>query len=770
MVATNATATLKMRVGYFIRSLQQLLALDPSGRFVAERIAAELASAQSNQAKVLRRVVPTGSWRLRLAIKAFVVAMKLVPPGSRRYRACVRLAILGLRAARKLARLGRRPVVVPLGPVPEVVAVTTSILPLVFTPPAAPEVAIVIPVYGNWALTEACLRSLLVYPATVPHRVVVVDDCSPDDTATHLATVEGITVVTHEENQGFLKAVANGVAATTEPMVVLLNNDTTVAPGWLDALVNRMASDEAIGIVGSMLLYPNGLLQEAGGIVFNDGTGNNFGKGDRADRAWYLQPRDVDYCSGACLLIRRRVWDEVGGFDQRFAPAYYEDTDLAFATRAAGYRVVYEPTSRIYHFEGGSYGSDDGPKKRGLMAKNQPAFVEKWATALAEQSDPHPKDWVEASWRSRSGRMLIVDSYVPLTDQDSGSIRMAGIIDLFLAKGYAITYLAMSMALAEPYTSDLRAKGVEVVSGLVDYADEIARIAPSLRFAWLARPDEATTVASLLSTLAPQAKLIYDTIDLHYVREARRAEVEGRPEIAVIAEEYRRKELAMMAVADATIVVTDAEATLLATDAPGVDVRVVSNVHSPLPLGPDVDARADLLFVGNFNHLPNRDAVAWFAEEVLPLVREALPEVTLNVVGSNATPEVLALERPGLHVLGWVHDLTPIYDATRVVVAPLRYGAGIKGKLGEAAMHGVPFVATSIASEGTYLDDGVNCLLADDAAGFAAAVVRLVTDPELWRTLATAGREAILRQCAPEVADAAISTLLADLGVSPRGA
>ena len=762
--------TLKMRVGFFIRSLQQLLALDPSGGFVAERIASELASAQSSQAKILRRVVPAGSWRYTVAVKAFVVAMKLVPPGSRRYRAAVKGAIFGLRVLRVVMRRGRRQVETPLGPVPEVVAVTSSTLPLVFEPSPNPDVAIVIPVYGNWALTEHCLRSLLVFPEKTPHRIIVVDDASPDDTAERLRAVVGIEVVTHEQNQGFLKAVANGVAASDEEMVVLLNNDTTVSPGWLDALVARMRSDASIGLVGSMLLYPNGLLQEAGGIVFNDGTGNNFGKGDRADRSWYQTPRDVDYCSGACLLIRRSVWDRVGGFDDRFAPAYYEDTDLAFATRAAGSRVVFEPASKIYHFEGGSYGSDDGPKKRALMTTNKPAFVAKWRDALAEQADPHPATWVGASWRSAAGRILIVDSYVPLTDQDSGSIRMAGIIAIFQEMGFAVSFMAMSMALTEPYTSALRERGVEVLSGLVDYADEIARLAPSLRFAWLSRPDEATTTASIIAKLAPQAKIIYDTIDLHYVREARRSEIEGRPEIMAIADEYRRKELAMMRAADATIVVTPAEQELLATDAPGVDVRVVSNIHSPLPAGPGFADRSGLLFVGNFNHLPNRDAITWFAEDILPLVRASLPEVSLSVVGSNMPPAILELARPGLDIVGWVHDLAPIYDQTRVVVAPLRFGAGIKGKLGEAAMHGVPFVCTEIASEGTYLEDGTNCLIGNDAATFAAKVVELYHDAARWQRLADEGRAAISKQCAPEVAALAISALLRDLGIDRSGA
>jgi len=225
-----------------------------------------------------------------------------------------------------------------------------------------------------------------------------------------------------------------------------------------------------------------------------------------------------------------------------------------------------------------------------------------------------------------------------------------------------------------------------------------------------------------------------------------------------------------MRAADATIVVTPAEQELLATDAPGVDVRVVSNIHSPLPAGPGFADRSGLLFVGNFNHLPNRDAITWFAEDILPLVRAALPEASLSVVGSNMPPAILELARPGLDIVGWVHDLAPIYDQTRVVVAPLRFGAGIKGKLGEAAMHGVPFVCTEIASEGTYLEDGTNCLIGNDAATFAAKIVELYNDAARWQRLADEGRAAISKQCAPEVAAMAISELLRDLGIDRPGA
>ena len=163
-----------------------------------------------------------------------------------------------------------------------------------------------------------------------------------------------------KQNSGFIGAVNAGLERAKGRYVLLLNNDTEVLPGWLDALMRTMETEENVGVVGAQPADPDGTLQEAGGIIWRDGSGLNYGRGGDADDPSYNFVRDVDYCSGACLLVRKEILDALGGLDRRYSPAYYEDTDLAFAARKLGYRVVYQPEAKIRHAEGSSNGTDEG--------------------------------------------------------------------------------------------------------------------------------------------------------------------------------------------------------------------------------------------------------------------------------------------------------------------------------------------------------------------------------------------------------------------------
>ena len=729
---------------FYRETLTALMRINRTDEFLRERFAQELAMSGSPKARLFRRLLPPSSWWFRIFFGVMIWTL-------RRY---VRWANWKSDEGVKVGH-----------PTAEVVRVQSDTRAITFDPTSDGDVVIIIPVYNNWSMTATCLRSLMMTTNETSYRIVVVDDGSTDETPHRLAEISGITNLCLAENVGFLRAVHAGFAAVSEPWVILLNNDTVVTDGWLDALVDMARADDTIGVVGAKLLFPDGVLQEAGSLIFNTGAGVNYGKGDRADRSWYEFPREVDYCSGAGILIRHSVWQSTGGFDLEFAPAYYEETDFAFAVRRAGYRVMYQPKSRIYHFEGATYGTDESPKKRALMKTNRKRLVTKWAAELEDHLEPAPHHQAGQAWRSPRGRILVVDSNVPETDKDAGSIRMFEIVRILRQMGYTVTFLTMRGGCEEPYTSALRDLEVEVIDGRVNYGPEIARLGPVLRFALLSRPEDALKTEKLVRNFAPQAKIIYDTVDLHYVREARRAEIENDPAVATIAEWFRETELGLIERCDATLVVTDTELGVLADAAPDADVRVVSIVHTSLPRVHGFAERRDIMFVGNFNHLPNRDAVVWFVEEVFPLVRAALPRVEFNVVGSHLPDQIAALARPGVNIVGWVQDLVPLYDSIRLVVAPLRYGAGIKGKLGESASHGVPFVCTTIAIEGTLMESGRDCLAADESNAFADAVIALYDDEATWETMSQNVQRAIDAQCAPDVARAALEQLFTDLGV-----
>ena len=260
---------------------------------------------------------------------------------------------------------------------------------------------------------------------------------------------------------------------------------------------------------------------------------------------------------------------------------------------------------------------------------------------------------------------------------------------------------------------------------------------------------------------APRARIVFDTVDLHYLREQRLAELEESAQLAAAAAATREQELGIIARADITLVVSPVEQELLAVEAPGADVRVLSNIHEPRPDPRPWAERAGLIFVGGFRHPPNVDAINWFVAEAWPAVRARLPQVELSVVGSNMPAAIRDLDVEGVRVLGYVKDIDPLLDAARISIAPLRYGAGVKGKVNQAMAFGLPVVATPMAAEGMGLRDGEELLIADSAQDFADAIVRLYGDEALWQRLAEGGRDNVRRRFSRAHARDALAAMLA---------
>lgn len=648
----------------------------------------------------------------------------------------------------------------PTGPVP----VRTSETPLV---------SVIVPVHGKWPFTRQCLVSIEAHRPSVPFEVIVVDDASPDGTAEYVAASPGVRLVRTEGNRGFVGACNLGAASARGGYLVFLNNDTEVQPGWLDVLVDTVDSDDRIGLVGAKLVYPDGRLQECGAIVWSDGTGWNYGRGADPELPQYQVVRDVDYCSGAALLVRRDLFERVGGFDERFAPAYYEDSDLAFAIRAAGHRTVVQPRAVVVHHEGISHGTDIASGTKRFQELNRAVFVEKWADALAGHLGGASELGLwQGRERSRTGHrgglVLVADHQVPTPDRDSGSVRLHRVLRELRTMGERVVFFPSNGVLPQPYTADLQQMGVTVIADGEQQAAFLREAGPALTLAVLSRPAVAWRLLEELRVLAPSCLVAYDTVDLHFVRLQRQAELVASEGDGDHGNALRRKaaasrelELGLVRATDVTVVVSEVEKDLLAELVPEAAVQVLSNVHEVSPSRTVLHDRADVLFVGSFDHLPNRDAARWMALEIMPLVRKGHAGATLHIVGSNPSADVLALAGEGVEVHGWVPQLAPRYASCRVAVAPLRFGAGVKGKVGESVGAGLPTVCTSVAVEGMHLTHGVEVLLADGTTDFAEAVVALLADDSLWNRLADAGPPAIAAQFGPEAARSALQDLLA---------
>lgn len=619
-----------------------------------------------------------------------------------------------------------------------------------------PLVSIVIPCYNQIHYTYACLQSILEYTKDVTYEVIIADDVSTDATAEISRFVDGLVICRNQTNQGFLRNCNQAAKAARGKYIMFLNNDTKVTEGWLSSLVKLIESDPSIGMVGSKLVYPDGRLQEAGGILWSDGSGWNYGRLDDPDKAEYNYVKDVDYISGAAILLSVQLWKQIGGFDERFAPAYCEDSDLAFEVRKAGYRVVYQPLSKVIHFEGVSNGTDvNGTGLKRYQVENSKKLREKWADEFKRQSvnDGNPNPF-RARERSQGKKViLVVDHYVPTFDKDAGSKTTYQYLKMFLKKGYVVKFLGDNFLHEEPYSTALQQMGIEILYG-DDWAsgiwDWLKRNKDEIDFAYLNRPHIATKYVDFIKENT-NIKVIYYGHDLHFLRLGREYALTGDISIKREADYWKAIELSMMRKAAISYYPSYVEVDAIHKIDPEIPVKAITAyVYDEFlaNIQEDFAKREGLLFVGGFAHPPNADAVLWFAQEIFPLIREKLPEINFYVVGSKVTDEIKALEQPGNGIIikGFVseEELAELYASCRIVVVPLRYGAGVKGKVVEAIYNGAPIVTTGTGAEGipeveTILE------IEDDPAAFAEKCVSLYNDPARCRSMCHATQDYIRR-------------------------
>jgi GT2 family glycosyltransferase/glycosyltransferase involved in cell wall biosynthesis len=630
--------------------------------------------------------------------------------------------------------------------------------------------SIIIPTYNGWEQLGRCLVAL---EETLPHpfegEVIVVDDGSGEETQAVLEEWEqsssrlNLKIVRNGSNAGFLESCNRGATAASGDFLIFLNDDTLPQFGWLTALLRTFRTHPSAGAVGGRLLYPDGKLQEAGGVIYSDGSGANFGNGDYlVDDPLFGFVREVDYCSGALLATPRKVFEEIGGFDDRYCPAYYEDTDYCFTLRDRGYRIYYQPESVVVHFEGGTGGTDLSAGVKKHQVSNQAKFATKWQSALRDQPDPPDaydlEVWHALSKRGRpgrsrqGGRALVSAPLLPEFDREGGSRRIFHMIEFLRSAGWSVSFLAENPYGDERYVRMLQRRGVAVYRGFGPRADDLFKYG-NFDLAVFAFWYLAEGHAQELRRVSPDTKIMVDVIDLHWLRAVRRhflppvgaTDANGTDTPEFGSEMVR--ELEAYAQADAVLTTSDEEAQMihnllgrqsLAHTVPDHEEAVASEVA--------FRDRRGILFVANFNHPPNLDAVIWFCEEILPKMdRELLKEHPLSIVGHRPPPAVLeyAEASPFINVVGWVPSVVPYLQKARVTIVPMRYGAGTKRKLLQALMSHTPTVTTSMGIEGLSVEPDRHALLADDAEGFAAATERLLRDPKLWAKLSENGSEAV---------------------------
>ena len=347
-------------------------------------------------------------------------------------------------------------------------------------------------------------------------------------------------------------------------------------------------------------------------------------------------------------------------------------------------------------------------------------------------------------------RILVVDAMVPNPARDSGSLRLCMMLRLLQQDGWRVDLLSDDGRVTAADVSRLRAYGIHLHQGSV--MAWLRRHGTTLDAVLLCRLSVAAQYLVPARRLAPKAMCIFDTVDLHFLREQRAAEISGSRRMHRQSTASRRQELALIRASDLSFVVSPVELDMLRKELPDSRVELLSNIHEIHGRSMPFSARHDLLFVGGFGHPPNEDAMRWFVAEILPLLREHDPSMRLHIAG-DITPEARhALAQPGVEIYGRVDDLSSLMNHCKVSVAPLRFGAGVKGKVNMAMSYGLPVVVTPIAAEGMHLVDGNDALIAATAADFAEAVWRVYRDEGLWMLLSDEGIANVQRHFSPEVA------------------
>lgn len=631
----------------------------------------------------------------------------------------------------------------------------------------APVVSIIIPLFNKWRYTYHCLKTLITETNDVPYEVIVIDNASTDETSELLGKFSNLHKIWNNSNLGFVEACNQGANASKGTYLLFLNNDTQVSKDWLRSMVELAQRDNQIGAVGAKLIYPDGRLQEAGGIVWNDkhNLAWNYGKYDNPDNYEYNYIKEVDYCSGACLLVRKELFQKLGGFDLQYAPAYCEDSDIAFGIRKLGYKVMYQPKAEIIHFEGITAGTDTSQGIKQFQIVNQNKFFNKWDAILKNEHFANGQDVFLARDRSQGKKIILfIDHYVPTWDKDAGSLTIYMYLKLFLELGFKIIFIPDNFSKLEPYTTVLNQLGIEVLYGKINFKKWISKNGKYLNYIWLSRPHISIKYIESIKTFT-KAKSFYYMHDFHYIRELRQYQILKRPEILKEAERIKKMEFKMFNAVSLILTPSDSEVELVNKFSPDKPVKKIpgyfyEDTSIAVTNFTPFHQRKDIMFLGGFVHTPNIDAVEFFLRDIFPGIRRYLPSVKFHIIGSNLPKKLQQYAGPDILTVGYVKDLSAYFKNIRVFVAPLRYGAGVNGKIVTSMLHGVPVVTTNIGNEGLRMVDAQDCMIADNPDEFSIKVVKLYEDQELWEQLSLNSLKFIKRHFSKSAAKATIETLV----------
>ncbi|WP_339745642.1 glycosyltransferase [uncultured Rubinisphaera sp.] len=647
-------------------------------------------------------------------------------------------------------------------------AFLTSSSQLVFPTSENPAVSIILVLYNRAELTFQCLQSILASVKT-SMEVVIYDNGSNDLTNSLLDRLENVVVIRGKENIGYVQAVNRAAEASQGTYLLLLNNDTQLISGAIETGIEDLESDPTIGGVGARLILPDGLLQEAGSIIWSDGSTQGYCRGKSAEHYEAMFLRTVDYCSAAFWLMRRNVFEQFGGFDEGFSPAYYEEVDLCSRMNQAGLRQVYDPRIVVLHYEFASSKSADAAIK--LQVAHRTRFVSRNQNYLSQQFSKAPGNILAArTTHQRNRRILMIEDRIPHPELGSGFPRSNLMLHCLVELGYEVTLFA-AVNFKENWNTAYRdiPHSVEIVQGqdAPSIADFLIERQNHYRAVIISRPHNMENINHILTNrpdLLSGTKLVYDAEAIFSIREIERLRLAGVNVSEQKRLEMLNAELQIAEKADSILAVSEGEAQLFRDL--GKEVHVLSHAIPKPAYKPEISSRQGLLFVGAVHDVgsPNAKSLVWLCEEILPAIKAQsgrFPSMTIAGMMLEQTQAYCRTKQ--CNVLGRVDDLSEVYQSARVFVAPTQFAAGIPLKIIEAAAHGVPVVATSVLANQLGWTHGCELLVADSPEEFAVCCLKLQQNDTLWSNIQNEALRAVERDYSKSAILKSLQLVLTDV-------
>lgn len=603
-----------------------------------------------------------------------------------------------------------------------------------------PKVSIIIPTYNELEHVYYCVRSILEGSGYTDYEVIIANDNSKQDITFLSKHIHNLIIVSNETNLGFLRNCNNAAKHAKGEYLVFLNNDTVTERDWLHELLDVFERFEHVGIVGSKLIYADKLLQEAGGILWQDGSAWNYGNRDNPDKPEYNYLKEVDYVSGASMMVLRKLWDEIGGFDERYVPAYNEDSDLCMEAHKRGYGVWYQPFSVVIHYEGISHGRDVSKGIKKYQQVNQQKFIEKWTAELQQKSRKGANVFLERQRGKQHKYILVIDHELPMVDTNAGARTMSNFVDTFLSLGYKVAFWSAHPYPPQHYKKELQEKGVEVIWG--ERADYLKANMHYFSAILLSRSSICVPHMITLRNNDYCGHIIYYGHDLGFLRLEQEVMLNRDVAYDLQSKIVKAQEDFMYEQADHSLMISFEEMEFLKT-------YISQPLHYIPPYYFEVEAqvpsfeeRSGIMFIGGFNHTPNQDAMRWFLNEVYePLHDKGIP---FTIAGSNVPAFIIEYKRRYklLQIVSdiSVENLEKLYASVKVAIVPLRIGAGVKGKVIEAMSKGVPVAGSFLAFEGIPKEDGFVYKGCNTATELQQQILKIYTERDYWENLSVYGQ------------------------------